>query len=170
MKSSSSFKKLSLGLVLMTGGVFASFGTVSAAEEGPQFYIPYDGYDYVKSSESTYLDITWSHYHSNPGSTTDTVTHSVSRTKETNATVSTSASFNTMVAEVGIGTEVGWGSSKNVTTSVTYTIPARTNYTLRYGSRAVKTSGYENRYSDGRKVASKYVTGNWTYQGYSDKK
>ncbi|WP_070119695.1 hypothetical protein [Bacillus marinisedimentorum] len=151
-------------------GLGPSVENAYAAEDGPDQYIAYTGYEYDKSSQYTGKKITWSHDHDNSyGTTTDTVTHSVSRTKYTNASVSTSASFDAMVSEVGISYEVGWGSNQTVSTSVTYTIPAGARYTLRYGSRYVKTSGYERYYSRGTLASSKWVNGEWTYRGYSDK-
>ncbi|WP_430791062.1 hypothetical protein VBD025_08120 [Virgibacillus flavescens] len=163
------FGKIIFASTLVTTFIIQGSSGVFAAEDGPDYYIPYDGYAYDLSSKNTYLDIDWRHVHRNPGSATDTVTHTVSRTKSTSASVSTTASFNAMVSEVGIGAEVGWGSSDTVSTSITYSIPGYTTYELRYGSRAVKTTGYEVRYSNGRVASKKWVSGNWTYTGYSDK-
>ena len=164
-----------IGVVAILAGIFtfAGIGSVSAStliggDVGTN-YIPYDGYEYDMSSKNTYTDLTWRHYHSNTGSTTDTVTHAVSRTASTSASVSASASFNVMVTEVGIDAEVGWNSTDTVETSVTYSIPGYSNYELQYGNRAVKTSGYELRYSRGFLVERNYVTGDWTYMGYSTK-
>lgn len=69
---------------------------------------------------SKYNNIDWTHYHSNPGSATDTATRTMTRTKSTNSSVSASTSFNAIISEVGLG------SSKSELIEVLYTVPART--------------------------------------------
>lgn len=172
MKKFLNIKKIIM-IFLVLGILFFGAASISASSlkdrDAQIQYIPYDGYAYNIATKNTYTDISWKHYHSNPGSTTDTVTHTVSRTKSSSANVSASTSFNVMVTKVGIGTEIGWGKSNLVETSVTYTIPAKTNYELQYGSRAVKTTGYEVKYSRGRVIEKNFVKGNWTYSGFSTK-
>ncbi|KGX84619.1 hypothetical protein [Pontibacillus litoralis] len=161
-------KRLSLVVFTTLVMVFSNAMFVAADDLTPR-YDPYRGWEYHMSTMNRGLDIDWSHTHRNPGSTTDTVTHSVTRTQSSHASVSSSASFNTMVAEVGVGTEVGLGQSRSITTSITYTIPPYTTYKLRHGSREVKTSGYEVYYDRGIEVKRNWVSGEWTYSGYSDK-
>lgn len=163
------FSKVLITSAVVGTFIFPSASGVSAAEKDPKFDYAYSGYAYELSSKNTYFDIDWNHVHRNPSSTADSVTYEVSRTKSTSANVSTSASFDAMVAQVGIGAEMGWGSSGTVATSITHSIPGHTTYKLRYGSRAVKTTGYEVRYSRGRVANKTWVNGRWTYSGYSDK-
>lgn len=96
------------------------------------------------------------------------MSYSVSRQAYANANVSVSSTFNAMVEQVGVSAEVSWGTSVTKTTTISWTIPAYSTYTLRYGSRWVKAYGKENYYSRGTLVNSKSVSGQWTYEGYSD--
>jgi len=148
---------------------FPTFSRVEAATDGPNPYIAYDGYEYQMGSKSTAKKVYWQHYHTNSSGITDTVSFTASRTKSSSASVSSSASFSSMVTEVGISNEVSWGTSTSVSTTVSYQVPAYSTYLLRYGSMMVNTSGYELYYSRGILQSKKYVTGNWSYAGFSDK-
>ncbi|MCH4984299.1 hypothetical protein AB4G91_11400 [Macrococcoides goetzii] len=146
------------------------FNDVSAVtNDGPDKYIAYNGTVYEASSKSTYKDVDWTYSHYNPSSTTDTVTYQVSRTKSATASVSSSAEFGIMKNGVNIGSEVSLNTSNTISYSVTYSIPPRSKYLLRAGSERVKTNGYIVRYSNGKVSSKKYVSGNWSYRGFSDK-
>ncbi|MCU7557377.1 hypothetical protein OCL94_06525 [Macrococcus sp. TMW 2.2395] len=141
----------------------------AVTNDGPNRYIAYNGTVYEASSKSTYKTVNWTYSHYNPSSTTDTVTYQVSRTKSASASVSTSAEFGIMKNGVNIGSEVSLNTSSTISYNITYSIPPRTKYLLRAGSERVKTDGYIVRYSNGKVSTKKYVTGNWSYRGFSDK-
>ncbi|MFC0296010.1 hypothetical protein [Geobacillus jurassicus] len=153
--------------ILLTGLLSFTPFNKTEAEINPT-YIPYDGYEYVHSTDTKGLTIYWTHTHVNNKSTTDTVSHTVKREAYATATVSSSSTFNEMILAVGISTEVSLGARVEKTTTVTWTIPPYSTYTLRYGSRWVKATGKENYYSRGTLISSKTVSGQWTYEGYSD--
>ncbi|KAF0995883.1 hypothetical protein [Geobacillus sp. TFV-3] len=154
-------------LLLLTGGFLFPSAERTGAEINPT-YIPYDGYEYVHNIDTKGLTIYWTHTHVNNKPTADTVSHTVTREAYATANVSASSTFKEMVMEVGISTEVGLGARMQKTTTVTWTIPPYSTYTLRYGSRWVKATGKENYYSRGTLISSKTVSGQWTYEGYSD--
>ncbi|MGK0577608.1 hypothetical protein [Macrococcus capreoli] len=141
----------------------------AVTNDGPNRYIAYNGTVYEASSKSTYKTVNRTYSHYNPSSTTDTVTYQVSRTKSASASVSTSAEFGIMKNGVNIGSEVSLNTSSTISYNITYSIPPRTKYLLRAGSERVKTDGYIVRYSNGKVSTKKYVTGNWSYRGFSDK-
>jgi len=127
------------------------------------------GYEYVHSSSSRNNQLEFQHLAKNPSSTTDSVSYSVAVTQSSSANVATSATFKSMVAEVGVSTQVQLGTSTTKTLSITWSIPANSNYLLRAGSSWVQASGTEKLWSAGKVIRSKTVTGKWTYTSWSDK-
>lgn len=106
--------------------------------------IDMNGYEYVHSTRTLSTKIDWQHYHSNPKSTTDTVSHAVSRAVHTTANVTVNSTFDAMAAKVGLEAEVGRGVSTTRTTTVTWTIPGNSSFILKYGSKVVAARGTEN--------------------------
>jgi len=159
---------MTLILILQFGGTAVNAAELDEDDSISINNIDINGYEYVHSSRTLSTKIDWQHYHSNPKSTTDTVSRSVSRTVNTTANVSVNSTFNAMTAKVGYQAEVGLGVSTTRTTTVTWTIPARSTYVLRYGSRVAAARGTENYWGNGRLLSSKSVNGNWTYMAYSD--
>ncbi|MDM5352380.1 hypothetical protein QUF65_16165 [Lysinibacillus sphaericus] len=127
------------------------------------------GYEYIHSSSSRNNQLEFQHLAKNPSSATDSVSYSVAVTQSSSANVATSATFKSMVAEVGVSTQVELGTSTTKTLSITWSIPANSNYLLRAGSSWVQASGTEKRWSAGKVISSKTVTGKWTYTSWSDK-
>ena len=127
------------------------------------------GYEYVHSSSSRNNQLEFQHLAKNPSSVTDSVSYSVAVTQSSSANVATSATFKSMVAEVGVSTQVELGTSTTKTLSITWSIPANSNYLLRAGSSWVQASGTEKLWSAGKVISSKTVTGKWTYTSWSDK-
>lgn len=168
MKSKRNFRTvISITLILMI--MFVST-TVSLADTNQPKAIIKEGYFYYPSSKTTgIVNITWSHLHKNSSSTTDSVTYTTTRTQSSSANVSTNGVFKAMVAEVGVGYEVSWGTSRSVSTSITYGIPAYSTYLLRAGSLKSKAYGTEKLYERGVLKHTRSVSGEWTYRGYSDK-
>jgi len=163
-------EKVSRGIsvgVLIVSIAFPTMNNSSAATVSSQA-IDFTGYEYIHSTDSKGLTIDWKHTHVNNKSATDTVSYSVSREAYASANVSVAETFNAMVSEVGVSAEVGWGSRITKTTTISWTIPARSTYTLRYGSRWAKALGTEKYWYRGNVVSSKSVNGQWTYEGYSD--
>jgi hypothetical protein len=157
-----------VGTGFLTGLIALSMVNGASAEEIGVKAIDFTGYEYIHSTDSKGLTIYWQHTHKNNKSTTDTVSYTVSRQAYANANVSSSGTFNAMVGAVGVSAEVGLGTSVTKSTTVTWTIPAYSTYTLRYGSRYAKASGTEKYWYRGNVVSSKSVSGQWTYEGYSD--
>lgn len=127
------------------------------------------GYEYIHSSSSRNNQLEFQHLAKNPSSATDSVSYSVAVTQSSSANVATSATFKSMVAEVGVSTQVELGTSTTKTLSITWSIPAKSNYLLRAGSSWVQASGTEKLWSAGKVISSKTVTGKWTYTSWSDK-
>ncbi|TDL98684.1 hypothetical protein ERX27_02600 [Macrococcus brunensis] len=146
-------------------------GTAKASTDlnEPEKVIPYNGTNYEPSSTNTYSQVGWTYLHKNPSSVTDTVSYNVSRTKSATASVSSSTEFGIMKTGVGIAAEMSLNTSTTVSYTVTYSIPPYTSYLLRVGSQKVKTNGYIVRYSNGLVSSKKYVSGDWSYRGFSDK-
>ncbi|MDY0393989.1 hypothetical protein ACFSMW_16050 [Virgibacillus halophilus] len=152
------------------------FSTVVHAEEraGNDFLVnpmanDMTGYEYVHKSTSKSKKTEFIHDASNPSSTTDSVSYSVSVTQSSSANVTASATFKTMVAKAGVSTQVGLGTSKTKKVTMTWSIPKKSKYRLRAGSQWVKESGTEKYWKAGKLVSSKTVAGNWTFASWSDK-
>jgi len=127
------------------------------------------GYEYIHSTTSKSKKTEFSHVHKNTGSGTDSVSYSVQISRATSANVSSSITFKGMVAEAGVATQVGLGTSTTKATTITWSIPGKKTYKLRAGSNWVKESGTEKLWSSGKVISSKSVSGNWTYGSWSDK-
>ncbi|TCS78625.1 hypothetical protein [Tepidibacillus fermentans] len=153
---------------ILTGLIGLHTANGASAEVIRPKSIDFSGYEYIHSTDSRGLTIYWQHTHVNNKPTTDTVSYSVSRQAYSSANVSVSSTFNAMVEQVGVSTEVSLGASVTKITTISWTIPAYSTYTLRYGSRWAKASGVERYWYRGNIVSSKYVSGQWTYEGYSD--
>lgn len=157
------FKSILAAVCLLV--VFAM--PASALEITPRLFT---GRTYAPTSTSTNnKNITWRHTHKNTSSSADSVTRTVSRTKYFNGSVEVRADADAMVAKVGYSAEVSYGTSATASTSVTYSIPAKTTYECQYGSIYVKTSGLSTQWAQGKKIRTYGVNGNWTRQGYSTK-
>lgn len=127
-----------------------------------------NGYEYVHSYHSVNQKQEFTHIHKNPKPTTDTVTHSVTVTESTTGNLSVNALIDKVIAKVGIGVQVGYGTTKSKTTSITWELPPNSTYMLRAGSNWVKAEGTENYWSNGKIVRSKNVSVNWTKSSWSD--
>lgn len=153
----------------------ASFGFTSSAfangdvNDASPMANDMTGYEYIHSSTSKNKKTEFIHEATNPSNVTDTVSYSVAVTQSTSVNVTANATFNSMVAKVGVSTQVGLGTSRTKTITMTWTIPKKSKYLLRAGSQWIKASGTERRWNNGKIVSKKSVTGNWTYASWSDK-
>lgn len=60
-----------------------------------------------------------------------------------------------MVAKVGVSAQVGLGTSRTKTITMTWTIPKKSKYLLRSGSQWIKASGTEQCRNNGKIVSKK---------------
>jgi len=157
-------KLLSLSLVLTL--LFQISSVTYAGNVTPQSS-DMTGYEYIEKRQSKEKTIEFEHAITNPKSISSSVTYSYQRSIFTESSASTSASFNAMVAEVGIGTEINLGGSSTKTFEVHWDIPPDTSVVLYSGSEYVKTTGTENYWNKGKIQSTKSVTGEWTYRGWS---
>lgn len=128
------------------------------------------GLEYVSSSASDGLkSISFTHVAVNSTGSADSVTYSVSRTKSFTGSLSGTAEFNAFAAKVSVTAEVGYGQSQTITASCTWSIPAHSTVTCRYGSLLANNSGKINVWSLGKLTNSYYRSANWTQCSYSDK-
>lgn len=76
-------KKCVISLIIAGGTIFSVTGLsfASGNENINPNYIPKEGWFYTNNTKSSSTKIDWTHTHSNPSSTTDYVTKTVSRTK-----------------------------------------------------------------------------------------
>lgn len=169
MKKSKFLVASGMALTLLAPSFSCGIANAETNVNEPEKVIPYNGTTYEPSSTNTYSQVGWTYLHKNPSSVTDTVAYNVSRTKSATASVGTSTEFGLMKTGVGFSAEVSLNSSTTISYTVTYSIPPYTTYLLRAGSQKVKTNGNLVKYSNGLASSSKYVTGDWSYRGFSDK-
>lgn len=159
-----------IGIILMISIFFPAI--VNAADITPSAIPDEEEYGYSGKTIST--KETWSHIHNNNAAGTDTVSHSVSRTRET--TFKAGAQYQgglnlgpLVQAQAGVNFEVSVGVKSTVTTQVTFTIPQYTKMKLSYGNRTAETRGYYRKYSNGKLIVNRYTNVFWTYGSYSSK-
>lgn len=164
-------KKQLMSLVIAGVTISGATGLSFASENESinPIYIPKEGWVYTNNAKSSSVKIDWTHTHSNPSSTTDYVTKTVSRTKSSTGTFGAESNFKVLQQQVGFNAEVALGKSSSVSTSIQYSIPAYTTYQLRYGSKVMKASGTEKYYENGTVTKSRTSSATYTYESYSDK-
>lgn len=101
-------KKQVLSLVIAGTTVFSATGMSFASDnEGiSPNYIPKEGWHYTNRTRNVGTKIDWTHTHSNPSSTTDYVTKTVSRVKSATGTFGANANFKVLQQQVGAKAEV----------------------------------------------------------------
>ncbi|MGG1617254.1 hypothetical protein ACIFQM_17160 [Paenibacillus sp. NRS-1782] len=105
----------------------------------------------------------------NTGAGTTSVTRTVSIRKFANVSVGGETELNVMAQKVKASLEVNAGVESNKSVSITWSIPAKSVYTIKAGSVVVKTSGYiERANTSGVVVSRNYNSGNWTTSDFSD--
>ncbi|MDR6776236.1 MULTISPECIES: hypothetical protein [Paenibacillus] len=106
---------------------------------------------------------------SNTGGGTTSVTRTVSIRKFANVTIGGETELKIMAQKVKASLDVNAGVDSTKSVSITWSIPAKSVYTIKAGSVVVKTSGYiERANSSGVVVSSTYNSGNWTTSEFSD--
>lgn len=132
-------------------------------------YIDYAGTVYEPSSRSSSATIKFNSEVINKSNTSDSVSRNVTRDKFVKGGVSTSADFGLITAKVGVKADIGFGKSSSVSTKYTWSIPARTKTTIKYGSKVYTTRGNIVRYDKGKVITRKPVDTKYTYSEYSSK-
>ncbi|MCQ6268393.1 hypothetical protein M1K46_22665 [Fictibacillus sp. WQ 8-8] len=128
----------------------------------------YTGWEYEKVTKSKHKKTYWDHEADNSKNKEKrTVSMSVERSKYTSSTASSTGSLKAAVAEIAIHYETGWGKTKSVSTTCTYTIPAKQKHLLKFGSKYVKSAGYERYYNMGKLKKKRSIHNKWTYREYS---
>lgn len=133
------------------------------------FYIPYDETVYEPTTKTAGTAITYNSEVINNSSTQDKVSRSVSRDKYVKGTIGSSTDLKLITAKVNVKAEVGFGTSTKVSTTYTWTIPAKTKTTIKFGSKTYKTSGYIVKYSRGSVSSKRYQNPTYTTGEYSSK-
>ncbi|MED4592678.1 hypothetical protein [Bacillus safensis] len=136
-------------------------------------YNPYDGKEYTQTSKKTYKHQNWSTTIKNNSSKTDSVTRTVTRSRFSNGSVGASgevgANWKLVTAKVGITAEKSWGKSDSIKVSYKWNIPAKSNTTIKTGSKAVQSIGQIKEYNRGTVVKRTPVNVKYTHGEYSDK-
>ncbi len=128
-----------------------------------------NGYEYVPKTKSYYKKQGFYHEATNLSSLPDDVTYTVSRTVNTSLNSSVSVTIDGVIAQAGFGFEVSIGVSQTRTWSQRYSIPAWTKTACTAGSLKTRVTGIQNRWTMGRLMETKNITGDWSYGSYSDK-
>lgn len=114
-------------------------------------------------------EISFMHVAVNQSSSQDQVTFSVSRTKKFTGSLSGEIEGNAVVYKCGIKSEVSYGTESSYSTSCTWTVPAYSSVTCRYGSALVNTTGTMETWFNGRLTSARTTSAKYTYASYSDK-
>ncbi len=144
-----------------------SFAEINSEKDSR--YVAYDGTEYVYTTKVENKKAGWTHVATNNSTSADSVNYSVSRTQSTTYTGATSAEFGLMQNKVAASAEISSQTSKTFTTTMNFSIPAKSTYKLEYGSMVMSTSGKINVYSKGLLSSSKTVSGTWSHGSYSTK-
>ncbi|MBR5527217.1 MAG: hypothetical protein IKV95_10505 [Brochothrix sp.] len=132
-------------------------------------YIDYSATIYEATNKSSSVEIKYKAEAVNNSKKADTIKRTVTRNKFLKGSVSTTADFKMIAAKVGVKAEIGVGKSKTVTTQHTWTIPAKTKTTIKFGSKVYTTRGNIVRYDRGKVIKRKPVDAKYSHCEYTSK-
>ncbi len=141
----------------------SSVGTlVETKYPGPGLYFEPSSTTRTKETEFS-MEVT------NSGAGTTTVTRTVALEKFGQVAVGGEVEFEVMMQKAKANIAFTAGAKKTETQSITWTIPAKSVYTVRAGNVIIKTNGYiETANSSGVVTKRQYNTGTGTESNFSD--